>query len=537
MTILAVLLCASPLHVRDDPALMPRHSECRLVAGAMELAPRDVAVGIVAETTLGPFRLRFAKASVEIAKRGAQGAPANVRFAKEGLVGFAGTGASMYFIDPEEGGNRVDVLDLEKGAWAAPWSLDDAWLGLEKKADTQPQIVQVLADDHAVYVLREEHGTGRTDHGLLARVIARLDPALGKPTWARRLPCRGAARSPGAVLLAPMRSGPMPVATAGLALLDHDLLLAFPGEERLMRWSAGSGEASWTIERLWEFRRGYIGPSVWQHTFGRFGAGPFSDSSTAEEQRAAFTKVLRGSLVAGPFPIEDASHGIGASRLIAITALEPVAADFGAYCAQFFAYEIDDLGEPCAAVALPRGVLGWTARSLGDQIVAACDRGAWICIGTASTPDDLASGFPGSGPDGVGQVRWYREPVPARHEAWMSCDPAGDPVALATRLGVRSAGGGWIAKEGETVFHFPLWLLDPRDGGMREVELRVPFEGEMTAPTTNYRSDGKSLHTWGPRGIGLTKLELDGDRLLVWLANPKQVWQLEFDARELLPAK
>ncbi len=538
MQILAVFLCALPLLPQDDAALTPKLNECRLVVGAKETAPLGAAAGILAETTQGSWHLRFSKGFVEIATSGADRAPVKLGLPGEDFVEFPGTGSRTYFVDIEHGGNRVEVLDLEKGTWAAHWVLDDEWLGLEKKEGTEQQIVQILADDHALYVLREEFGAASDRHVQKSRVVARLEPELGKLTWARRLPCAVDSREPGAVLLAPMRSGPMAGATAGLALADHDLLLAFAGDERVMLWRAGNAEQAWSIERLWEFSRGYIGPSVWQHTFGRFGEGPFMSASVdVAERRAAFEKVFRGSVVAGPFPIRGTSRGNGRSRLIAITALEPVADGFGEYCAQFFAYEIDELGEPCAAVALPRGVLGWTACSDGDHVVAACDHGAWISIGSASSPDDIGGGFPGSGPDRVGQVRWYREPVPAQHAAWMECDPAGDPISLDARLGVRCAGGGRIEKPGERLFHFPLWLVDPRDGGVREVDLRVPFEGEMSAPTTNYQSDGKTMHTWGARGLGLTRLQLDGDRLLVWLANSKQVWKLEFDAREFVPAK
>jgi len=150
--------------------------------------------------------------------------------------------------------------------------------------------------------------------------------------------------------------------------------------------------------------------------------------------------------------------------MIAVAALEPISIEYGQYCAQFLAYEIDEFGLPCASVPLPRGVLGWTARSIADHVVAACDHGGWICIGSAASPDEFGGDFPGAGPDMVGQVRWYRELVPVPHAAWMVCDPAGDPITLDARLGVRTAGGGWIEKKGDAAIHFPLWIVDPRDG-------------------------------------------------------------------------
>ena len=538
MSILAVLLWAFPHLTQDDPALTPKLGECRLVLGAQDLAPLRTLAG----PGFGPARSGW-----EIALDGKK-----IRFRRAGSLDEgqrifapvqlgleAVSGDVAWFVSRERSWNpgelkpEVHRLDLARREWLPVCTLDDKSLGLDPPVESGSSVTSLLRSEGALYIVRRSF-TGDT------YAVARIDPPSMKVVWARSFPILPAPADSGARLMAPMLAGPASSTSTELSLFGSDLLVCVGNAKSLLELDAKDGKTNWEVERVWEYQRGYVGPSVWSHFLDRFAIGEFHSD---EEKSAATTQgrerleaLHTGSLAAGPFLIDRPGDWQGTDRgMIVIASLAP-RDPFSGYLVQQFAYEITGKGKPASVVALPRAVLGWTARAEGDHVVVACQQGAFVCIGATRNTGDLGDGI-GSGPDATGCIRWYRELVPAVRAAWMECDPAGDPVALDTRLGVRPAGGGWIAKQGETLFHFPLWLVDPRDGSAREVELRVPFEGQMSAPKTNYRSDGKSMHTWGARGLALTRLELAGGRLLVSLANTKQVWQLEFDARELLPAK
>ena len=72
------------------------------------------------------------------------------------------------------------------------------------------------------------------------------------------------------------------------------------------------------------------------------------------------------------------------------------------------------------------------------------------------------------------------------------------------------------------------------DGTERALELRVPFEGELKRPETNFSSDGKSVHAIGPYGLGLTGMEREGERLVVHLATTESAWTVEFELANVL---
>lgn len=497
MQILAVVLCALPLLSQDDPALTPKLGECRLIVGAKEVAPQSSAL---AAFTPAPLAL---------------------------------VGDIAWSVDPDADGPEVVREDLAHKSRLPKLVFDDAALGLQGTASLSSRVTSLLLDGSALYLLRNDSPVGYT--------VARLESSSGRCVWARHFDAAPSDPGPGAVLLAPMLTPPSFAAPRELQVLDGSLVVCAKSAREILRLECEKGATVWSVERVWEFQRGYIGPSVWSHFFGRFGIESFVEDSAETkaaiaEKRRQFESLHSAEVVAGPFLVDKADRWDRTERgLIVVVALAPHHA-FGEHLTQCFEYEITADGHPVSVAALPRAPLGWAAVAQGDHAVFACQHGAFACVASSENTGSIGMGV-GNAPDATGALRWYREPAPEMHAAWIECDPAGDPIALDARLGVRCAGGGWIAKQGEHVFHFPLWLLDPRDGGMRETELRVPFEGEVSAPTTNYRSDGKTLHTWGARGLGLTRLQLDRDRLLVWLANTKQSWQLEFDARELLPAK
>ena len=496
MQILAVFLCALPLFPQD-PELTPKLEGCRLIVQGKELAPRSAGA---AELDPKPLAL---------------------------------VGDVAWSVDPKAQAPEVLREDVARKLPLPKLTFDDAALGLQNSGSTSSKVTSLLHEGSALYLLRGDSPAGYA--------VARLEAASGKCVWARHFDSPPPEPGPGAVLLGPMSTAPAFASPRELQMFDGNLIVCARGASEVLRLDSVKGATVWSLERVWEFQRGYIGPSVWSHYLGRFGIQSFGEDSPetkAEfaERRKSFDALYSASVVAGPFLVDKPDMwGTRGRGFLVVVGLVP-RDSFGEHLTQCFAYELSASGRPVSVVALPRAPLGWAAVAQGDRAVFACQQGAFACVSSSRNDGAIGMGM-GSAPDATGRLAWYCEPAPARHPAWMRCDPAGDPVALDAQLGVRCASGGWIEKQGDKLFHFPLWLVDPREGTTREVELRVPFEGEMAAPGSNYRSDGQTIETWGARGLGITKLELAGDRLIVWLGNTKQAWQLEFDARELLPTK
>jgi hypothetical protein len=547
MPILAVFLCALPL-VPQDPELVPKLDACRLVVQDKELAPLRSSEGPGFESARSGWEFAITKREIRFRRAGSKDDGGKITAPVElELKTLAGDVA--WFVERkwswEPGKLKPEVhrLDLLRSGWLPVGVLDDKALGLEPPVERDSNVTSLLAVDGAIYLVRRVYGD--QEKGIDGTyVVARIDASSLKCDWARRFPLCPAPEESGAVLMAPMRTRRSHPWSTDLCMFGPDLLVCVGGAESVLELDAKKGQSKWEVERVWEYQRGYIGPSVWSHYLSRFGRETlFHDTSETQaavrESRKRFEALYSGTVIAGPFLVDRPSQWGTDRGLLVIAEVDP-RDPFGGYLGQQYAFEISAEGKPASVVALPRSVLGWTAMVEGDHVVFACQRGAFACVGTTENTGDLSMEV-GNGPDATGCVRWFRELRPSEHAAWMSCDPAGDPVALDARLGVRPAGGGWIERQGDTLFHFPLWVLDPRDGRAREVELRAPFEGSMSAPTENSMTENVGgtdhIRTWGWRGLALTRLELAGDKLLVWIANSKQVWRLEFDSRELQPAK
>lgn len=542
MPILEVLLLALPI-LPQSPDLELKPEGCHLEVGGRTLSPVRSAAGVGDVRSEGGWEIEVKGHDVLVRRPGSSETRAKVRATANDLECRAIASDCAWFDDSEAGVDSpvIQRLDLNQCSWLPKLTLGDKELGLEKRQVWISTITCLLPDGAGLFALREDLIQGQDGAPeAAAYVVTRLDPTSGRVEWARRFPCATSIPGSGAVLLAPMLTTPFRTSTRPLQRFGTDLLVCAAGAESLVLLGTEKGETKWSVDRLWEFQRGYIGPSVWSHYLARFGIDSFGGEDDAHrkaiaDSRARFEALYSASVTAGPFIIRKEDTW-GKAELAALVVVSLAPHDrWAEQLTQQFVYEVDARGKPCSVVALPRAMLGWAASPSGDRVVFACLNGGFGCVSSTENTGDIGS--VGTAPDATGTLSWYRELAPATREAWMSCDPAADTIAFLPELGVRPAGGGWIGREGDSFFHFPLWLVDPRDGSAREVELLAPFEGQMSKPTTNFRSDAKGMHTWGMRGLGITYLRFDGGRLCVWLANSKKVWRLEFDARELLPAK
>lgn len=532
------------VHPTSEEPLLPKLAEVRLIVGEREVAPVGHFDGAFTETPCGGWRLREGRDTIAGWRpAGPTSAWEMPHSSSRALLGVDGELA--YFADSDAKDSQVLRLRVRDGAWLDPWTFGSAELGLEDDPVVSGWVSALLADGDSLFVLRRELDAQVEwpEDVPSSYAVARLDPATGKPTWSRRFPCERPPEGARAGLRAPRHTGLLHRGVRELQVVDGRLLVCPGGVDSVRVLALDSGEQRWAMERLWEYRRSYIGPSVWEHYVGRFGMSesfpPDNLEAVVAEQRTALEKIQIGSIVAGPWPVDVHDsllrRGKEGHRLLIAVGVAPVD-EWHEYLNQCIVYEISPDGTPISLVAIPRMISRQAPVLFDDCVVVACEGSAFACVAASEASDsELSGGFPGSGDERVGSVRWFREERAVHTEPWLQCGPAGDPVAVSSTLCVRTDGGGRIEDAGAGEFVFPLLLLDPADGTVRKTQLRVPFEGEFALPSTNYTGRGRTTITWGANGLALTWLEFADDRLRVTLANEDdQVWTLEFSQDDLI---
>src|SRR5262249_48946204 len=150
-------------------------------------------------------------------------------------------------------------------------------------------------------------------------------------------PSAGEKPRPGVMLLASSRR-PNAAASRTQALSwsgDHVLVCAGPVQP-ILCLAADTGKERFKLERVWEYDRGFIGPSVWQHYIGRFRLDQFDEKKGQAEAKKTFDERHRCSLVAGPVvvPVAGTADGEKGYRVFVAAARGPAAwyADYVADC-------------------------------------------------------------------------------------------------------------------------------------------------------------------------------------------------------------
>lgn len=362
------------------------------------------------------------------------------------------------------------------------------------------------------------------------RLVAR--DLAGKELWSLELGRAPAPDEPGAYLWAPRR--PNATESAPIALQqDGDTLLACAPNGDLLRVSA-DGKVLAKLERVWEFERGFIGPSVWTHHLARFGVEDFdAQERTPPANLAEHAEYARALDRARAEETAGVTGGpIVAGERVFVAVASAKKGSWSAYLGRGRVYELDHDLRPLGLVELPRVPLGSLATADADGVTWALPESGLARI--ATTPQQELWGMGPGGWDRVLHVPWTKELRAVEREAWLTTDPAWRGVLFADGFALTSPDGGFVAREDEHVVRFALVRVRLADGAERALELRVPYEGELARPTTNYSGDGKSVRAMGPYGLGLTGLERVGPRLIVHLATTASTWTVEFELAKVL---
>jgi hypothetical protein len=378
-----------------------------------------------------------------------------------------------------------------------------------------------------------------------------FDPGTGKQRWKKRFDSDGRSQSPGAALLSP--GGPR-FAFAGLSLLvpHRDRLIVCAGSaEAILCLRVADGEVQWKTERLWEFRRGFVGPSVWDHFIGRFGsdtdgkratksdlskgivtrrmnlnnkrsAGPefekMLEAEVTHQERIGMELAARCKLVGGPFIV---GQGDDARLFVAVSEAEQET-EWSGFLSDCIVYEmrIAD-GEPHAVIRMPHMVIGSLGRADEKGVTWATEK-----LGIARIqPSEQFSMMGPSGTDRVGDLVSFRllpkviEGLPSAKTAWLRTEKHMMNVSLGTRWIAWVPSGGFVEKAGDTDFHFPL-ALQSKDG-TRTIGclLTLPMGAKIKLPDSNFSVEGNLYVTHGPYQAAIHAVDMERNELRISLGS------------------
>jgi hypothetical protein len=329
-----------------------------------------------------------------------------------------------------------------------------------------------------------------------------------------------------------------------------DAILVCAGEkEELLCVDAATGKVSWRVPRVWEFQRGFIGPSVWSHFIARFGSEnlrgelgtPDEEKARAEEEkelktlRAEFEKQFQCAIIAGPLVMpaaKKANRKLGDpddARIFLAVAKGPNAWNYG-YLSECIAYELSGSGRVLTMANLPRIVRGYQYSTASGGLVWGCEKGAIVRLESAHSQ---WGGMGPGGPDLLCTIAWYRQFAAPELDGWLTADKVRDVVAFDSARAYRAVAGGYVAKKEEMIYRFPLSVVDLAGGAEATAILVVPYKGTLSLPTQNFSTLALQTHAHGPYLLGVTQLNVEGEQLEVTLGMEKTSVGVTFDLGKL----
>ena len=299
-----------------------------------------------------------------------------------------------------------------------------------------------------------------------------------------------------------------------------------PGVGRVECLDRGSGRSRWVLDRPWEFQRGFIGPSVWNHTLTRFGVDSFGENDKEEEaRRTEFNKRYKGMLLAGP------GTCIESGNVFLITGKAPAEWSSG-YLVEASVLEVSAYGEASSIAALPRTPKPGRFVARTNDVVWACNGSMLVSVGVKQR-NMRGVGSPGS-EDCLARVAWLRSyDTPGTGDtAWLSAAGV-EAIDFDIQRAYAATGGMRIEREDERVVRMPIARIDLASAACDQMTLEVPFLGTAAVPTTNYSGtrgpDGRATtRAIGPYLIGITRIKFKGDVLLVTVGLEGKASTLEF---------
>jgi hypothetical protein len=424
---------------------------------------------------------------------------------------------------------RVFALDLRDGSWRRDLVVphgSEAELVLGLAAC--PGLVAVVS---ATIVTPSEWPR---EPQMVRYQVTGLDPDTAAQKWSRSFDASSEGGDLGPLLYAARRPNETVPGLRAISAIGDNLIVCAGSRQDVVCLEGDTGTTRWIKSHLWEFDRGFIGPSVWSHFMGRFGERRFGEGKDSVDPavRAAFDERWTCAIVGGPIvvPRENDDRWMGGRHRIFVAVARAPAGTWASHLSQCIVYELDEEGEIWTMATLPRMVIGSETSTVTGAV-------NWIMQNNAQARLQIATegaGFSPGSSDLVTKVSWYREFDAIEPKAWLVVDKPRDPAVFSSAHAFRVFTGGYVDRADECVFHLPVAAVECATGACELLLLHVPLTGPVPLPEQNVRisEDESSCHTWGPYFLGITGLRADGDRLAITIGMEKWSAELTFHLGE-----
>ena len=195
---------------------------------------------------------------------------------------------------------EVHRLDLTSGTWMAKLTITPP----DPKRQRVANVIEVLPIEGDVLVLSalvQKNDDPEKEDLLAGYLLQRLAKDDGRPSWSEFMPAKSARRYTGGYVWGLQLPNYASSALDHLKVLGDGVLVCAEATRPIRCVNPDTGTELWSTERLWEFDRGFTGPSVWSHHIGRFRADSWeNDDSFFEKGRQHFNERYEGSLIGGP---------------------------------------------------------------------------------------------------------------------------------------------------------------------------------------------------------------------------------------------
>lgn len=354
----------------------------------------------------------------------------------------------------------------------------------------------------------------------------------GELAWERRYAGEGDRAQPGAALWAARRPFYASDSLQALTWLGGALLVCPGPLDPLILVGPATGVERSRMERVWEIRRGFIGPSVWDHYLARFdleapifrdeGEQPSQEETgKIEDRRKVEERLWSSALVAGPAVVGD--------RVFVVVSRAP-RGQWEGFLGDPVVYELNENLSPVSRNVLPAMPIGSLRHVDAEGVVWATNNMGLVRLEPGELPE-ISMG-PG-GTDALSRVSWTRRVKPPRPTAWLVADPCTRHVRFTATHAFLFPSGGWVpAREGP--YHFPLSMVDLVSGAERRLTVTVPFSGKLSEPDSNYSSRGDEYEKYGWYVLGLGQVRVHGGMLRVMLMHDELAYAVDFDLAALL---
>lgn len=480
-----------PAGAQDAPAARPvaprlaAPTDAELVVGEQHVRPvPSPASGALID--VGELTLQIDAAGIT-ARKGPD-AVWRVEAGERGFLQVVGVGAGVAWVQrwrseqwPDKSGwhsvrvapATVERLALTNGAWLAPATVPVDSDPAEHTSHTVGCCV-----DGDVAVLLSSIQPKETEKELFPDPIrwrvTRFDGE--KPGWSRTFPVAAGIPGPSALLIGGADSSRMSPGLTPLVRMADRVLVAAGPREPLRALKIDSGADAWTLSHLWEFARGYIGPSVYEYFVGRFGDHrlEWKKQLTPEQEARRTALAAQCWLAAGPVVVPYE----GDLRIfVAVVQSAPGAP---AHVHDCRVYELDGEGRPVALVAVPRPVDG-------DVFTPAPPGFVWGCSGGALARFEPSRqfGMIMRGSDHIARLAWYRHFTFARPSFWMSVPNGGVTVGVDAGRAVAAGPDCYVFEQNGKVVEVPLLGLDLERNRETRGALRLTLTAPPTIPAQN----------------------------------------------------